>query len=91
MVFRLFFSMFAILIEANHNKDYSVVKTFRAGIRIIFLSFLFFIPLRIRPEKKCFEYYFAGITIHFSIFRVLALKFTLILNNLRLAVAKGKA
>lgn len=38
-----------------------------------------------------FGYYFSGITIHCSIFRVLALKFTPILNNLRLSVSKGRA
>ncbi|SRR5690554_4874773 len=57
--FILFFQIFGDLnktiyicqtiFEANHNKDYSVVKTFKAGITSVVLAFVFF---KLRPTNQ---------------------------------------
>jgi hypothetical protein len=44
-----FTNSFDVQIEANHNKDYSVVKTFKAGGNSRFL-FVMRIPFQIVPQ-----------------------------------------
>jgi len=50
-IFHLFFTIFASQFEPIHNKDYSVVKTFKAGKLAFIFYYQLFISLSYRFNK----------------------------------------
>jgi hypothetical protein len=61
LIFKIFLCIFISKSEAIHNKDYSVVKTFRAALNGVVLFFLqcefnFFLKKQKSPQMKASLY-----------------------------------